>query len=133
MRALAIVPMVLLALTTPALAKAARWTATSSTSMAITGDIAVSADRIIFGNGASIGIKQAAPDRPEVFTIDPPSNPVLLQGNRLCGDQPPTFLTLYRDGGSLALSVFDGPDMPPSPASALDTPPGLCATYHYEQ
>jgi hypothetical protein len=68
-----------------------------------------------------------------VFTIDPPSNPVLLQGNRLCGDQPPTFLTLYRDGGSLALSVFDGPDMPPSPTDGLDTPPGLCATYHYEQ
>jgi hypothetical protein len=133
MRLLPIALSFLLLSLSPAFAKAARWTATSSTAMAITGDIAVAADSITFGNGASIGIKQAAPDRPDVFIIDPPSNPVLLQGNGLCGDQPPTFLTLYRDGGSLALSVFDGPDMPPSPAGALDTPPGLCATYHYEQ
>lgn len=110
---------------------AVHWTATSTTSMAITGDIAVSADGIRFANGAAIRIKPAAPDQPEVFRIDPPANPVLLNGNRLCGEQPPSFVALYRDGGSLY--VFDGPDMPRSPRGLVDLQPGMCASYHYER
>jgi hypothetical protein len=50
-------------------AKAARWTATSTTSMAITGDIAVTANSIRFGNGAVVGLKP--PGAPDVFTLDP--------------------------------------------------------------
>jgi hypothetical protein len=133
MQARLIIVALLLVAAAPAAAKGARWIATSTTSMAITGNITVTADSITFGNGKTIRIKPVSADRPEVFTIDPPSNPVLLQRNRLCGDQPPTFITLYREDGSLTVSVFDGPDMPQSPTSTVQLQPGICATYHYER
>lgn len=123
----------LLVFVSPAHAKAVRWTATSSTSIAITGDIAVSADRIRFASGKSIRIKPVSADRPEVFRVDPPANPVLQHGNRLCGEPPPTYVALYRDGRSLTLYVFDKPGIPRSPTSLVDFQSGMCASYPYER
>jgi hypothetical protein len=130
----ALAAVLFLSVSNPALAKkAARWTATSTTSIAITGNIAVSADSIKFGNGKSIHIEPVGPDRPEVFRVDPPANPLLLNGNRLCGDEPPTFVSLFRDGGSLTLYVFEGAEAPSSPFGLVGVQPGMCASYHYER
>jgi hypothetical protein len=120
-------------LSTSVLAHAgSRWIATSSTSMAITGNIVVTENSIRFGNGNVVGLNPTGV--PEVFTLLPPgTNPVLLQGNRLCGEQPPTYVTLYREGRSLALSVYDGPDMPGTPTQLTSMQPGMCASYFYER
>ena len=119
------------------------WTATSTTSLAITGDITVSADRITFENGASIAIRAVSPDRPGIYRVDPPGNPVLKNGNRLCGDDAPTFIALGRHQNSasleqstwLHLKVFEGREIPAA-AAAVGMGlggVGLCAILNYER
>ena len=114
-------------------ARAYKWTATSTTAYAITGDIRVSADSITFANGKRIRIRPVSADKPQVFTLVPRSaNPTLLNGNKLCGDTPPTFIALMRDGGALYMKVFDGPDVPQGRADPFPEP-GTCATYNFER
>ena len=81
----------------PALAASVseQWKAVSTAGISITGDITISADRIIFGNGTSLPL--AAAGRVRDFTVDTekpvvvalfrvtaPDNPVLPSGKRLC-------------------------------------------------
>lgn len=42
-------------------------------------------------------------------------------------------MNLYRDGGSLALMVFDGQDRQRTRTSPRDMQPGLCASYYYDR
>ena len=85
----------LLACLSPAQAKSYKWPAASTTAYAITGDIRVSAESITFANGARIRIRPVSVEKPQVFTLVPRSaNPTLLNGNKLCGDTPPTFIVL---------------------------------------
>ena len=115
----------------PALAKGVRWTATSTASIAITGNITLTANSIRFGNGAVVGLKPTG--TPDMFTLDPPgANPVLLHKNLLCGPTPPTYVTLFMAGGSLGFVVYDGPDRPDTPNSLTGLQHGLCAAYFYE-
>ena len=61
----------------PALAASVseQWKAVSTAAISITGDITISADRIIFGNGASLSLRAAG--RVRDFTVDTgkPSSP----------------------------------------------------------
>jgi hypothetical protein len=110
------------------------WKATSTTSIAITGNIRIGNGRISFGNGASVGISPVD-GHPGVFRFDPPgANPTLLQGNKLCGDAPPRYLTLYGDGSSLGMTIYESPTAPnPPTSSTLDYQQGACASYGYER
>ncbi len=117
----------------PAQARSYKWPAASTTAYAITGDIRVSANSITFANGARIHIRPVSRDKPQVFTLVPRSaNPTLLNGNKLCGDTPPTFIVLARDGNELYMKVFDGPDVPPGRADPFPES-GTCATYNFER
>ncbi len=114
-------------------APSTKWSAASTTAYAITGDISVSADSVIFGNGATIHITPVSPDKPQVFTLVPPSsNPTLLNGNKLCGSTAPTFIAITRGGNALYMKVFVGPNVPQGRADPLPEP-GTCATYNYER
>ena len=125
-------------------ADVSNWTATSTASMSITGDITIFDDRIVFGNKAEISIVPVGPGSPDVYRVDPPADPVLANGNRLCSEETaPTFIVLGRsddarnlgDSSSLYLKVFDGPDEP-SPFAAegmIGGGPGLCAILNYER
>jgi tellurite resistance protein len=108
------------------------YAATSRTASAVTGDIVVAAGRITFANGASIGLRPAEADRPGVFAIDPPANPVLFHGTRLCGEDAPRYVVLAQSNpNTLYLKVFDGPNVPAPSTSALPQP-GMCASYNFE-
>jgi hypothetical protein len=111
-------------------AKSSKWEAASTTALAITGNIRVSADRITFANGAHIGLAPVGADHPNVFAVKPSANPTLLNGNKLCGTKPPTYVVIARDGNSLYFKVSDGQDMPEGRADPLPEP-GICATYNY--
>jgi hypothetical protein len=133
----------ILAMSTVVNADTSHWTATSTASIAITGNISVQTGRIVFGNGAEIRMIPAAADRPDVYRVDPPANPVLASGNRLCGENPPTFIVLGRSDGakslaqsfSLFLKVFHGPDMPAASTAEgmVGGGPGLCAILNFER
>ena len=130
----------ILMLLTAALPAAAqqRWTADSTTAMAVTGDVRFSPTRITFGNGAFLPLQflRAVPGLTwmpgatkttpaSLYRITAPQNPGLLRGNLLCGAQPPTFITVARKGDAIFLSVYDGPTEPTLPANAY------CAGYSY--
>lgn len=108
------------------------WVAASHTAMAITGNIKVSAHSITFGNGVRIHIVPVSAEKPQVFRLKPFVNPTLLNGNKLCGKTPPTFIVLNRVGDMLYMKVSDTPGIPEGRPDPLPEP-GTCATYNFER
>ena len=122
---------------------AIHWQALSRTASAITGDIALTDAKLRFGNGAWIGLTLLERDVSNgiaLYRILDQANPPLLNGNRLCGAEPPDYLTthvagdasgqrelslhVYRYAGQLKIA-----DLP----LRADGPPeqSLCAIYNY--
>jgi len=130
-----------LALIVPSTARAAltgHWTANGTASMAVTGNITVTSEAVIFGNGKKLrlipeGVQEGVwtptleRTRGALYRIDPPHDPKLLQGTALCG-WPVTYIVLSQSGtDSLALSVFHGKAQPRRVGN------DLCAYYSYER
>jgi len=102
----------------PLRADPVNWAATSNTAMAITGDIvlddysltfAYEADRV--GNWSGSG--ENVPGY--VFKIDPPANPKLLNGNKLCA-MPVTYVVTWSPGeGELASTSIRALKPQPAP------------------
>ena len=112
------------------------WTALSRTAMAITGDVRFTPAQIVFQNRRAMKI--APVPRPRgfpaaatvLYRVMPPSDPVLLNGNRLCGARRVTYVLVSRTrspAGDVELSVYTGAR---PPANEGD---GLCATYFYQR
>jgi len=106
-------------------ASAEGWTATSSTAIAVTGDLEIAGDTLIFGNGlrlplTPIGERQGRWNpvgkvtSGKVYKLTPPSDPALLNGNTLCGmPEPVTYVVLAQSSPrSLGLTVFTGAQPP---------------------
>lgn len=117
---------------------AGKWTATSTASMAVTGDIALRDNALIFGNGSQLKLAPVAeregmwsplPERRPgaIYRVTPPSDPKLLRGNALCG-KPVTYIVLsQRSENSLVMSVFASPKEPTGFGDES------CAAYFYER
>ncbi len=121
-------------LTASTASAAEKWEAVSTTAMSITGNIAVEEEKITFENGESLDLRPVGDDEPGVFVVTPEANPTLLNGNKLCGNEAPTFLVFGRpksdgDDATLYLKVFDTNDVPPA-SDEMDQP-GICASYTY--
>jgi hypothetical protein len=112
------------------------WTAVSQTAMAITGDMRFTPAQMVFQNG--VGMRIVPMSRPrgfpatatQLYRVVPPSDPVLLNGNRLCGARRVTYVLVSRarsPAGDVELSVYGGVR---APANEGD---GLCATYYYQR
>ena len=107
------------------------WKADSDTATAVTGDIAIGTDRIVFANGKSIRLVPLE-GRRGVFKVDPPANPVLMNGNRLCGEQDVTYIVLaLGSNDALFMKVFEGPDAPEEAVADPEPQEGTCATYSF--
>jgi hypothetical protein len=116
-----------------------RWSATSSTAMAITGDISLSPTRLVMAGGRVLSLtvdsdtkrfttptgNQAA----RLLRVTRPANPTLLNGNTLCG-APVRWIAVYRSnhGRDLNLAAFSGAARPTGEAG-----PGLCGTFLYSR
>ena len=62
-----------------------------------------------------------------VYAVTGTNNPPLLNGSKLCGDTPPTWIVVVpQPPTGLEIDAFTGAD---KPASA--TSPGLCKTFTY--
>jgi len=119
-----------------AAATAEHWTAVSRTALAITGDVRFTPVQIVFQNGRAMRItaiprpRGFPPAATQLYRISPPTDPVLLNGNRLCGARRVTYVLVSRarsPAGDVELSVYDGTR---PPANEGD---GLCATYFYQR
>ncbi|MBP1845470.1 hypothetical protein J2046_003743 [Rhizobium petrolearium] len=116
-----------------------RWSAMSTTAIAITGDIQISAEEIQFENGAMLQL--ALTDRPGVFRVERQANPTLKNENLLCGQEPPTFVVFGHDENTesldrssvLYLKIYNGKQQPPAAdAVGMDgRGAGFCALFNY--
>jgi hypothetical protein len=110
------------------------WKASSNSATAVTGDITLGTDRIVFANGESIRLVPVE-GRRGVFKVDPPANPVLMNGNRLCGEEDVTYvvLALGSNDDSLFMKVFEGPDVPQEAVADPNPQGGTCAIYNFSR
>jgi hypothetical protein len=118
------------------------WQAMSRTATGITGDITVTPQRITFQNGASIEIQAVDQDLDNgltLYQVLSKTNPVLLNGNQLCGQAPVDYLTLQQLGADraadLSMTLYYYPDslrlkdLPLRDQS--DQTRTMCAIYNY--
>ena len=118
---------------------AERLSALSKTAMSITGDIQFSPTRIVFANKVALKLARLATAVPfksyfddgvaaDLFQILTPHDPLLLNGNRLCGSgKPLSFLLVWRSKTAPA-------DWTIAPSTAETAPldaSGICGTYSY--
>ena len=122
-----------LALASPALADT--YAAVSNTAMSITGDIEFDDFSITFENGEQITFDELIGDsfvvdgqrvNASVYSVAEPRDPVLLNGNRLCG-APVTYVASWgtSDNSGTVVAVFSTEDAPESSDE-------MCASYTYE-
>ncbi|HUH48387.1 MAG TPA: hypothetical protein VLZ56_00885 [Mycoplana sp.] len=120
-----------LAIASPALADT--YAAISNTAMSITGDIEFDDFGITFENGKQITFDELVGNtfvvngetvNASVYSLTEAKDPVLLNGNRLCGE-PVTYVASWGDDSSTTVAVFSTQDVPDSDAE-------MCASYTYE-
>lgn len=110
--------------------------AISGTAEAITGDIYADDGSISFANGAVLALDDVVGDtfavdgrtvNASVHSVLDPADPVLLNGNRLCGMGPVTYVAWWTGPTDYetVLAVFTTQDIPASSAE-------MCASYTYE-
>ncbi len=107
--------------------------ALSTTATSITGDISFDDFEMVFENGAKIEFDELIADHftvdgkdvpASVYSVKAPGNPKLLNGNRLCGESPVTYLASWLDDDVTMVAVFETQDAPVSNDS-------MCALYTY--
>lgn len=121
-----------LACVAPAMAME-RYTAVSRTAMGVTGDIRLDDSEIVFQNGRKLAFADLVADSfvvegkkvgASVYRLKAPEDPVLLNGNRLCGQGRVTYLAAWGTP-DMVIGVFTSREPPRSAGEA-------CATYTYE-
>jgi hypothetical protein len=111
------------------------YAAISNTAMSITGDIEFDDFSIVFANGEELAFAELVGDSfvvdgrrvpASVFSIETPADPVLENGNRLCGMGDVTYLASWAGMDDLTVvAVFTTQDVPTSSDE-------MCASYTYE-
>lgn len=124
----------------PGGAVAENWEPLSRTATAITGTVDFAADRIRFGNGSALPLSRVGQRSSfkaggrtvtaEIYKVSGTGDPVLRQGNRLCGGgQRPTYLAVWDDTSlpgqkTRMMAVFAGGAVP-------DGDDETCGTFSY--
>ena len=113
-----------------------RYVAESNTAISITGDIELSHERLIVARRIVIPLHVVAGARPfstdqgkesaRISRVTKSMNPVLLNGNRLCGAPVRWIVVWHMPERGLGMAAFSGERMPRSEDS-----PGLCGTFFY--
>lgn len=114
----------------------AAWRPDNAAAIAITGPVIVERKSLEIGKArislrldSSVAAFKAGQDRfpAHIYAVTRMSNPVLLGGQTLCGDRPPTWIVVVPQPPlGLELDIFASVEKPTSPAS-----PGLCNTLTY--
>jgi hypothetical protein len=106
--------------------------AISNTAMSITGDISLDDFEIVFENGKRLEFEDLVADTfivggeevaASLYSVKNPSNPKLLNGNRLCGSGPVTYVAVWGTEDTI-VAMFDTQDVPESDEA-------MCASYTY--
>jgi len=94
--------------------KPTHWQAMSTTAMSITGDITLTNNRLTFSNQDFLAIEPVdrnAEDGQTLFRVTSKTNPELLNGNQICGNQPIDYLMVQVSEGVTTGEVAGQSDM----------------------
>jgi hypothetical protein len=125
------------------------WRALSSTAQSITGDVALSAEKIAI-NFSSFTIAQirllqpaeanavfeaesSAGGRGSLYRLNIPGAKRFLHKNTLCGSEDTQWMATYVTGRTLHLAFFSGSKMPIFTPEAISNSTDLCGTFTYER
>jgi hypothetical protein len=139
-----------LSLAIPALAQdGGYWRATSKTASSITGDLALSEDKLTvnFSNFTIAEIRSLQPDEilsafnfeatdrvaGNLYRLNIPARKMFLHKNTLCGAEDTTYMATAVSGKTMQVAFFSGGKMPTLTGEALATSTTLCGTYTYSR
>ena len=123
------------------------WRAASSTAKSITGDIALSDEKITINFLSFTMVRVRALDKTELsaaldadskaagtgslYRMNIPASRKFLKKNSLCGAEDTEWMATYVAGRSLQLAFFSGQTPPVLTLDALANSSDLCGTYSY--
>ncbi|MBV8436168.1 MAG: hypothetical protein JOY95_01490 [Silvibacterium sp.] len=123
------------------------WRATSSTAMSITGDLAISDDKlsINFTAFTIAEIRKLQPDEAValfsaesgvpgggyLYRLNVPATKRFLHHNTLCGSEETQWMVTYATGRELRVAFFSGSKMPVMTPDVIANSTDLCGTYLY--
>jgi len=123
------------------------WRATSSIAQSITGDVALSDEKIAI-NFSTFTIARIRALKPEeigavfnadagaggsgsLYRLNVPASKKFLRKNSLCGSDDTQWMVTYVAGRSLQLAFFSGPKPPVFTTDALADSTDLCGKFSY--
>ncbi len=123
------------------------WKATSNTARSVTGDIAISGERlsIYFQPFTIADLRELTPDEiTAVFNFDTPdgvhgklyrlsiaADRKFLHKNTICGVEETQYMATAVQGKTMQVAFFSGSKMPSLKAEDLNNSTNLCGTYTY--
>ena len=123
------------------------WRAASKTAHAITGDVAISDEKLTVNffsfataqirpltpaeMGAAFDADTTAPGRGNLYRISIPATQKFLHKNSLCGGDETQWMATYVVGKDLQLAFFSGPTMPVLTPEAFSNATNLCGLFSY--
>ena len=129
--------------------EAGYWRASSTTSKSITGDIALTDQKISLNFStywiaqirsltpaelsAAFGLDANAPGTGNLYRLNIPSDKKLLHKNTLCGGENTQWLATYSTGRTLHLAFFSTSKMPALNPEAMTNNPDLCGVFEYQR
>jgi hypothetical protein len=143
----AIVGSVLACCMTAAAQEKGYWRAASSMAQSITGDVALSAEKVSLGYSsftiarirdlepsevsAVFDVDGGAAAKGSLYRLSIPASKTFLHRNTLCGAEDTQWMAAYVAGHSLHLAFFSGQKMPVFTPDAIANSANLCGTFSY--
>jgi hypothetical protein len=125
------------------------WRAASKTASSITGDVALSNDKVAINlisftiapvralkpeeAVAAFDADAAAPGAGNLYRFNVPGATRFLHKNTLCGGEDTTWMATYASGKNLQIAFFSGAKPPVLTIDALANSTDLCGTYTYQR
>jgi hypothetical protein len=125
------------------------WRATSSNAVGITGDIAISDDKVQIDfaaftiaqirklepaeGAAAFNADSSAPGGGDLYRLSVPAAKRFLHHNTLCGAEVTQWMATYAQGRELHVAFFSGTKMPILTPDALANSTDLCGTFTYSR
>jgi hypothetical protein len=123
------------------------WRAESSTAQSITGDIALSDEKISINFtgfviaqirrlepgevSAVFDADSAASGSGNLYRLNIPASKKFMHRNTLCGTEDTQWMATYVTGRTLKLAFFSGPKVPEFTLNAIANSTELCGTFSY--
>jgi hypothetical protein len=123
------------------------WRAVSSSAQSITGDVAISADKLTIDLssftiaqiralepaevGAAFDMDSSSVSKGNLYRLNVPGTRRFMHKNTLCGSEDTQWMATYVAGNYLHLAFFSGQKMPVLTPEAIANTTDLCGTFSY--